>query len=297
MPELPEVETIRRGLAPVLEGRVLRRVTARRPDLRRPLPADFARRTRGRRVLELGRRGKFLLMFLDDGAVLIMHMGMSGRIKIFNGTPPPPEPHDHVIFETDAGATIRFCDPRRFGLIDLARGDGLSGHPLLARLGPEPLDAAFDGAALAALLARRNGPIKTALMDQAVVAGLGNIYVCESLFRAGISPKRKAMTVKGRRAGRLAAAIRSVLEDAIAAGGSTLRDHRQPSATMTFGCGDISPQWRLCKGSQTRRCAKISPCPSPDSILWYKSGSRAGSPNPPTLRSKVGRPSRRAVTP
>ena len=234
MAELPEVETIRRGLAPVLEGRVLRRVTARRPDLRRPLPADFARRTRGRRVLEIGRRGKFLLMFLDDGAVLIMHMGMSGRIKIFNGNPPPPEPHDHVIFETDAGATIRFCDPRRFGLMDLARGEGLSGHPLLARLGPEPLDAAFDGVALAALLARRNGPIKTALMDQAVVAGLGNIYVCESLFRAGISPKRKAMTVNGRRAGRLAAAIRAVLEDAIAAGGSTLRDHRQPSGELGY---------------------------------------------------------------
>ncbi len=265
MPELPEVETIRRGLASVLEGRVFRRVTARRSDLRRPLPADFARRTRGRRVLEIGRRGKFLLMFLDDGAVLIVHMGMSGRIKVFGDGPPPPEPHDHVIFETDAGATIRFCDPRRFGLMALARSDGLCGHPLLARLGPEPLDAAFDGAALAALLAGRSGPIKTALMDQAVVAGLGNIYACESLFRAGISPRRKAMTVKGRRAGRLAAAIRAVLEEAIAAGGATLRDHRQPSGELGYFQHRLAVYGRLgeacpgcdCDHGRSRRIRRI----------------------------------------
>ncbi len=234
MPELPEVETIRRGLASVLEGRAFRRVVARRSDLRRPLPADFGRRIKGRRVLDVGRRGKYVLIFLDDATVLILHLGMSGRIKIFRDGPPPLEPHDHVIFETDAGATIRFCDPRRFGLMALAHGEGLSGHPLLAGLGPEPLDAAFDGAALAALLKGRRAPIKTALMDQAVVAGLGNIYVCESLFRAGISPKRKAMTVQGRRAGRLAAAIREVLEEAVAAGGSTLRDHRQPSGELGY---------------------------------------------------------------
>jgi formamidopyrimidine-DNA glycosylase len=237
MPELPEVETVRRGLVPVLEGRRLLGVTARRRDLRFRLPRDFARRLEGRRVEAVGRRGKFLLLHLDDGWVVLIHLGMSGRIRCFPaaaGPPPPPAAHDHVVFETDAGASLRFNDARRFGFIDLCRAADLPRHPMLSRLGPEPLTDGFDGAGLAARLGGRRTAIKSALGDQSVVAGLGNIYVSESLFRAGLSPKRLADTVKGRRAERLAAAIRAVLEDAIAAGGSTLRDHRRPDGELGY---------------------------------------------------------------
>ena len=234
MPELPEVETVRRALAAVLEGRRLARVVVRRGDLRRPLPADFAARLEGRRVSAVARRGKYLVIRLDDDGVLLVHLGMSGRITVFAAHPPPPERHDHVIFESDDGTTVRYCDARRFGLMALTDGAGLAGHPLLAGMGPEPLDDAFDGALLAGRLAQRNGSIKAALMDQGVIAGLGNIYACESLFRAGLSPRRRASTVGGRRAGRLAAAIREVLGEAVAAGGSSLRDHRQPSGEVGY---------------------------------------------------------------
>lgn len=234
MPELPEVETVRRGLEPVLEGSRLVRVLARRPDLRFPLPKDFQARLEGRRVTGIGRRAKYLLVALDGPDVLMIHLGMSGRIRIHQGPPPPPEPHDHVDFATDAGATIRFHDPRRFGFMDLIAAERLFAHPLLANLGPEPLDNAFDGPGLAARLKGKKTSIKAALMDQRVVAGLGNIYVSESLFRAGISPKRTAATVQGGRADKLAQAIRDVLNDAIAAGGSSLRDHRQPSGELGY---------------------------------------------------------------
>lgn len=234
MPELPEVETVRRGLAPVLEGSRIVRVRARRPDLRRPLPDDFAGRVEGRRVLSCGRRGKYLLIHLDDAQVLIVHLGMSGRILIFRESPPPLDAHDHVIFETDGGVTIRYNDQRRFGLMDLSPADNLDSHPLLAGLGPEPLGNAFGGRILAQRLAHRSSPLKSALMDQSVVAGLGNIYVCESLFRAGLSPRRKAGTVGPVRARRLADAIRRVLGEAIEAGGSSLRDHRQPSGELGY---------------------------------------------------------------
>ena len=234
MPELPEVETVRRGLAPVLEGRRLVRVVAARADLRVPLPVDLAQRLTGRRVTAVGRRGKYLLVHSEGGAVLIVHLGMTGRMKVFKGAAPPPEPHDHVVFETDEGVTIRYCDPRRFGLMVLAEEDGLADHPLLAHLGPEPLGGEFHGALLGARLAGRSGPIKTVLLDQGVVAGLGNIYVCESLFRAGLSPCRKASTVRARRAERLAEAIKAVLIEAIAASGSSLRDHRHPSGELGY---------------------------------------------------------------
>ena len=234
MPELPEVETVRRGLAPVLDGHRLIRVQARRPDLRRPLPDDFAGRIEGRRVLSCGRRGKYLLIHLDDGRVLIVHLGMSGRILIFRDRAPPLDAHDHVIFETDGGVTIRYNDQRRFGLMALARADSLESHPLLAGLGPEPLGNAFGGRILAQRLAHRSSPLKSALMDQSVVAGLGNIYACESLFRAGLSPRRRAGTVGPVRARRLADAIRRVLGEAIEAGGSSLRDHRLPSGELGY---------------------------------------------------------------
>ena len=234
MPELPEVETVRRGLEPVLAGRTLVRVRLRRADLRLPFPNDMAGRLAGRRIDRLERRSKYMLWHLDDGEALIVHLGMSGRMRVFEGVLPPLEPHDHVEFTTDRGAVVRFNDPRRFGLMALVRSDDLAGHPLLASIGPEPLDGGFDGPALARRLDGRSGPIKGALMNQQVVAGLGNIYVSESLFRAGISPKRRAGTVRGDRARRLARALKEVLEAAIRAGGSSLRDHRQPSGELGY---------------------------------------------------------------
>ncbi len=234
MPELPEVETVRRGLVPVLEGRRLTRVIARRADLRRPLPPDLGQRLTGRRVERLERRAKYLLWRIEGGDVVILHLGMSGRVKVFTADPPAEERHDHLIFETEDGVVVRFCDPRRFGSLDLSSAADLAGHPLLRDLGVEPLEPGFDAAYLARRLAGKTGPIKAALLDQRVIAGLGNIYVCEALFRAGISPLRRAGSIVGIRATRLAAAIRSVLGEAIAAGGSSLRDHRRPDGELGY---------------------------------------------------------------
>lgn len=234
MPELPEVETVRRGLQPVLEGRILVDVVQRRPDLRFPLPPLLGQRLRGRRVVHVGRRAKFLLVELEGGEVLILHLGMSGRLTIHESDAGPAGPHDHLEFITDAGVTVRFNDARRFGMVDFAPGGRPEAHPMLAALGPEPLGNEFSALALAAALAKRDRPIKAALLDQAVVAGLGNIYVCEALYRAGISPRRRARTVGGVRAERLAAAIREVLSAAIAAGGSSLRDYVQASGELGY---------------------------------------------------------------
>jgi formamidopyrimidine-DNA glycosylase len=234
MPELPEVETVRRGLLPIMEGQTLSRVVARRPDLRFPIPDGFGQQLTGRRVVRLDRRAKYLLIHFDSGVVLIWHLGMSGRVLIFERDPPPEEKHDHVIFETEAGAVVRFNDTRRFGFVDLVDGDKLDAHPMIAKLGPEPLDDSFDAKALAARLRDRKTPIKAALLDQSVVAGLGNIYVSEALYHAGISPRRMAGSVQGGRAERLIVAIKAVLQAAIAAGGSSLRDHRQPNGELGY---------------------------------------------------------------
>jgi formamidopyrimidine-DNA glycosylase len=234
MPELPEVETVRQGLADVLEGRRLHRVQAMRPDLRFPLPENFEGRLSGRQVEKLARRGKYLLIHLQERLTLIAHLGMSGRFRIFNTSPPPLERHDHVVFEAEGGISVRFNDPRRFGFMDLADTDTLAGHKMLKNMGPEPLANDFNGPVLAAALKGRKSPIKAALLDQSVIAGMGNIYVSEALFRAGLSPKRKSGTVQGGRAENLARAIRDVLNEAIAAGGSSLRDHRQPSGELGY---------------------------------------------------------------
>lgn len=236
MPELPEVETVRRGLAPVLEGRRLARAVARRADLRWPLPDGFGQHLTGRRVERVERRAKFLLFRLDNGWTLIGHLGMSGRFRVHLADQPWPamEPHDHVIFATDDGAEVRFNDPRRFGFFDLVETARTSEHPMLARLGPEPLSAGFDGPTLALALKGRRTPIKAALLDQKVVAGVGNIYACEALFEAGISPRRLAAGVQGGRAERLAAAIKRVLAAAIEAGGSSLRDHRRTDGELGY---------------------------------------------------------------
>ncbi len=235
MPELPEVETIRRGLAARMERRRLVRVEARRPDLRIPLPVDLAQRLEGRRVETVGRRAKYLLLHMDDGTSLIAHLGMSGRMVILPpGDRAPLDAHDHVILETEDGDEVRFNDVRRFGLMTLAATNELDAHPLLASLGPEPLGNDFNGPALAAALAGKRTPIKAALLDQRVVAGVGNIYACEALHRAGISPRRLARTVQGGRAERLAAAVRAVLGAAIDAGGSSLRDYVQASGELGY---------------------------------------------------------------
>ena len=241
MPELPEVETVCRGLRPKLEGRVLARVLQRRPDLRFPLPEAFVERLQGRRVTRIDRRAKYILMHLDSGETLLCHLGMSGRMLLMNGEARPLDAHDHVVFFTDDGGEIRFNDARRFGVMDLIAPGGLERHRLLKDLGPEPLSNAFNGPELAARLKGRRSSIKAALLDQKVVAGLGNIYVSEALFFAGISPRRQAYTVQGDRAERLAAAVRQVLNAAIAAGGSSLRDYVQADGEL----GYFQHQWAV----------------------------------------------------
>ena len=233
MPELPEVETVCRGLATRLVGRTFVRVDQHCKALRIPLPPRFAERLVGRRVLGVGRRAKYILVHLDDGTVMLAHLGMSGRMTVGNGEM-APERHDHVVFFTDDGARIAFNDARRFGLLALAAAGELDRHPLIAGLGVEPLEDGFTGAALAARLRGRRTSIKAALLDQRVVAGLGNIYACEALYRARLSPRRIAATVAGRRAGRLVAAVRQVLTEAIEAGGSSLRDYVQVSGDLGY---------------------------------------------------------------
>ena len=234
MPELPEVETIVRGLRPRLEGRRLVRVVQRRDDLRFPLPPRFAERLTGRRVETIGRRAKYILFHLDQGEVLLCHLGMSGRMVLVDRPEQPLARHDHIVFTTEDGWDVRFNDARRFGAMDLIDAARLDQHWLLKDLGPEPLGNGFNGPFLADKLAGKRTPIKAALLDQKVVAGLGNIYVCEALFGAGLSPRRLAHSVQGRRAERLVAAIRDVLRRAIEAGGSSLRDYVQTDGELGY---------------------------------------------------------------
>jgi formamidopyrimidine-DNA glycosylase len=247
MPEMPEVETVRRGLEPAMEGQRIDKVELRRRDLRWPLPRNFAARIDGQTVTGLGRRGKYLLADLSSGEVLLMHLGMSGSFRVAAAQKPigryyherdKAAAHDHVVFHMASGTDITFNDPRRFGSMKLVARDMLEAEPLLKGLGPEPLGNAFDAAMLAAACAGKKTSLKAALLDQRVVAGLGNIYVCEALNRAGLSPKRLAGTITTRaglpneRAEKLVAAIKAVLQDAIRAGGSSLRDHRQTDGEL-----------------------------------------------------------------
>lgn len=254
MPELPEVETVRRGLAPVMEDARILRVEQRRKDLRFPFPEAFAERLAGRRIVALGRRAKYLLADLDDGMVLIAHLGMSGsfRIEAENGGSMPGAfhharskdgRHDHVVFHLDGPAgpvRVVYNDPRRFGFMDLAERTTLAEHPFLAALGVEPTGNALDPAHLAGRFAGKSAPLKAALLDQRLIAGLGNIYVCEALWRARLSPRRAAgslVTKDGRplpRLETLVEAIHAVIEDAIRAGGSSLRDHIRTDGTLGY---------------------------------------------------------------
>ena len=231
MPELPEVETTMRALAARLTGRQIAALEQRRLDLRFPLPERLADRLVGRRLVSFGRRAKYSLGHLDDQHTLLLHLGMSGRL-LFDG--PPAGPHEHLTFHFDDATCLRFVDPRRFGLLDLAPTGALPTHPRLAGLGLEPLDPSFDGPALAAALAGRQSALKLALMDQRLVVGVGNIYVCEGLFRARLSPRRIAGHLRPREAARLAGALRDVLTEAIAAGGSSLRDYVQVDGQLGF---------------------------------------------------------------
>ena len=247
MPELPEVETVCRGLKPVLEGHRLTRVQTRRGGLRIPFPAGFVQHLTGRRVCQLHRRAKYILADLDNGETLVIHLGMSGRMTVYRdgaalvldglaGESVAAEeghgPHDHVILFTDAPARIVFTDHRRFGLMTILKTAHLAEDRLFDGIGPEPLADSFTPASLSARIKGKKTAIKSALLDQRVVAGLGNIYVCESLFRAQISPRRQASTVAGARAEQLVPAIKEVLRDAIIAGGSSLRDYRHSNGQL-----------------------------------------------------------------
>ena len=290
MPELPEVETVRRGLQPVMEGSTIVRAEARRKDLRFPFQKDFVARLEGQTVTGLGRRAKYLLADLASGDVLLMHLGMSGSFRVIEGedqkTPgkfhhPRNEDraHDHVVFHMSSGAAVVFNDPRRFGYMKIIARHALEGEPLLSGLGPEPLGNEFDAAMLARSCANKKTSLKAALLDQRVVAGLGNIYVCEALFRSQLSPRRLAATLatkaaprKGVATGqrisvaggeptdhakRLVNAIHAVLNQAIKAGGSSLRDHRQTSGELGYFQHSFQVYDREGEKCQTAGCSGI----------------------------------------
>lgn len=238
---MPEVETVRRGLSPAMEGYVIDRLEVNRADLRFPFPGRFRERVEGARITQMGRRAKFLVTELSTGEALIMHLGMSGRFTVntdataeFHHDPGTNPAHDHVVFHMQNGATITYNDPRRFGFMELWPIDELSTYPRIEHLGPEPLSNQFSSAYLNEALHGKAAPIKAALLDQAVIAGLGNIYVCEALFRSGISPRRKAQSVAGKRAERLAPAINDVIAEAIAAGGSSISDFASASGELGY---------------------------------------------------------------
>jgi len=241
MPELPEVETVRRGLLPAMEGAVIARAEVNRPDLRWPFPEAMAERLTGQRVLGLRRRSKYILADLGSSETLLIHLGMSGRMLVsgdplgqFHHDHPAPQKHDHVVLHMASGARVTFNDPRRFGAMDLLPTAGEAQHRLLAGIGPEPLGNGFSEAYLVAALKDRRTPIKAALLDQRIVAGLGNIYVCEALYRAGIHPARRANRISASRLAALVPIIRQVLTEAIAAGGSSLKDFRQADGDLGY---------------------------------------------------------------
>lgn len=241
MPELPEVETVRRGLAPTMEGHIITRAEVNRPDLRWPLPDRMAERLTGARVERLRRRSKYILADLDTGESLLVHLGMSGRMTVsgvmlggFHYDHPLPQKHDHIVFHMDQGARITFNDARRFGAMDLVRTDREAAHWLLSGLGPEPFSNDFNEEYLKERLKSRATPIKSALLDQRIIAGLGNIYVCEVLHRAGIDPRKQAGRIATKRIAQLVPLIRDVLAEAIEAGGSSLRDHRQADGELGY---------------------------------------------------------------
>ena len=274
MPELPEVETVRRGLQPVMEGAKIVQAEARRKDLRFPFQKDFSTRLNGQTVTGLGRRAKYLLADLASGDVLLMHLGMSGSFRIrkpgeedmpgrFHYPRDKDEAHDHVVFHMSSGADVVFNDPRRFGYMKVIARNAIDEEPLLQGLGPEPLGNSFDANMLARSCAGKRTSLKAALLDQRVVAGLGNIYVCEALFRAHLSPRRLAATLATKKgeptdhAKRLVEAIHAVLNEAIKAGGSSLRDHRQASGELGYFQHSFQVYDREGEPCRSKGCAGI----------------------------------------
>ena len=274
MPELPEVETVRRGLQPVMEGSKIVRAEARRKDLRFPFQKDFAARLAGQTVSGLGRRAKYLMADLGSGDVLLMHLGMSGSFRVvkdeeqktpgeFHHPRSEDRAHDHVVFHMSSGASVIFNDPRRFGYMKIIARNAIEDEPLLKGLGPEPLGNEFDAAMLARSCANKKTSLKAALLDQRVVAGLGNIYVCEALYRSQLSPRRLAATLATKKgeptdhAKRLVTAIHEVLNQAIKAGGSSLRDHRQTSGELGYFQHSFQVYDREGEKCQTAKCGGI----------------------------------------
>ncbi len=234
---MPEVETVRRGIAPVLEGAKFTKVTARRKNLRIPIPEDFSSALTGKKVLSVGRRSKYILIYIEDGPVVILHLGMSGKVtllKLNKDTDTELGKHDHLIFDTDTGMRMVYTDPRRFGLVTFADPDTLESHALIANMGPEPLSNSFHADYLKEKLANRKSPIKNVLLDQKVIAGLGNIYVCEALFRARINPERQANTLSDDEVEALVPIINDIIREAIASGGSTLKDYAQVDGELGY---------------------------------------------------------------
>ncbi len=265
MPELPEVETVRRGLEPEMTGHSIARAEIRRPDLRWPFPERMSARLTGQTVLRLRRQSKYILADLGSGETLIIHLGMSGRMLIsrpgqtrmlgeFHHTMPMPEKHDHVVFDMDSGVRITFNDARRFGAMDLCATDRVESHKLLAGLGPEPFGNTFDGPYLIAAFKGRNTPVKSALLDQKLIAGLGNIYVCEVLWRAHISPVKKAGAISGKKVAALVPVIRDVLAEAIEAGGSSLKDYRQTDGELGYFQHSFAAYGREGEACRTPDC-------------------------------------------
>ena len=267
MPELPEVETVRRGLMPAILGQIIFMAEVNRPDLRWPFPKNMAKRLTGARVTALRRRSKYILMDLDRGETLIIHLGMSGRMLIsgfklgnFFTEHPAAEKHDHVVFHMENGARVTFNDARRFGAMDLATTTEVENHKFLTSLGPEPLGNSFNESYLKGALTGKNTPIKTALLDQRIIAGLGNIYVCEVLYRSKILPTQKAATLSKLAIGKIVPTIREVLEEAISAGGSSLKDYRQTGGELgyfqhnfqVYGREGETCKEKVCKGTIKR---------------------------------------------
>ena len=267
MPELPEVETVRRGLMTAILGQIIFRAEVNRPDLRWPFPKNMAKRLTGARVTALRRRSKYILMDLDRGETLIIHLGMSGRMLIsglklgnFFTEHPAVEKHDHVVFQMENGARVTFNDARRFGAMDLATTAEVESHKFLTSLGPEPLGNSFNESYLKGALTGKNSPIKTALLDQRIIAGLGNIYVCEVLYRSKVLPTQKAATLSKLAIGKIVPTIREVLEEAISAGGSSLKDFRQTGGELgyfqhsfqVYGREGETCKEKACKGTIKR---------------------------------------------
>ena len=268
MPELPEVETVMRGMRAHLQGHTIVRAEMRRADLRWAMPPGLATRLRGARVESFARRGKYILMRLDGGDTMMLHLGMSGRVNLTRldmQVPVVVTPHEHLVIESEEGCRFGLVDPRRFGSVDLLPTLDEGSHRLLAGMGPEPLEPGFNTAGLVGLLQGRTTSVKAALLDQRIVAGLGNIYVCEALFRARLSPLRLAGTVGPARAARLVTAIKAVLTEAIAAGGSSLRDYVQPDGEL----GYFQHAWKVYghAGEPCETCPGLPGCPGIERIV------------------------------